>query len=163
MNTIDKAIEEIESLLKQLRLQSKKQAEADNMAKRAVDTYREIVERPTVAALLRYSMLLMGEHLRYERDYVPHAVAYTNNVLADCLEANNAARKMKDKEPISTPPFVSGLEDVLACEPEIIQDIMPVGVAYWMCMQDEENAKAGEFYRHYRDKLSRAGDTKPGA
>lgn len=80
--------------------------------------------------------LMFGEEVD-RPDYQPFWMDIFNYMLAENFELNNALRTVRGKPPLEIPPEVTEMTDEVGYEWELERQILPMGCAGYLFMEDE--------------------------
>lgn len=84
------------------------------------------------------------------------AVPWTNQLLADTWEAENAIRESAGEPILASPPEVLSNEDEIPYHSPLVEKAFPYGMARWLFREDEDIAGSREYYSLFVAAVSEA-------
>lgn len=74
------------------------------------------------------------------------AVPWTNQLLADTMEAENAIRENAGEPVLASPPVVHDNEQEIPYHSPLVEKAFPYGMARWLFREDDDVAGSREYY-----------------
>ena len=114
----------------------------------------------SVEDLYDASLALLSEEKQRVKDYPKFKIALTNQVIAECFDANNAIRETEGLEaiPKNEMPYMQEETDIIPYDIRLIRECMPYGLAALLVMDDDKE-KCAVFSNQFellKSKFSKA-------
>jgi len=84
--------------------------------------------------------------------YDSYLIPNLNRVIRDCFDYNNNERMFNDKAPLQSVPYVSTFNDELVYEDVYLHQIMPIGLAAYLLI-DDDLSKYSIYITDYKNEL----------
>ena len=87
-----------------------------------------------------------------KQDYSTNYIATLNIILQDLFTTNNSLRLARGAEELEEAPAVTGLSDEVGYEPALERNIIPLGVAGYLYVDDDETGISNVYRDQYETK-----------
>lgn len=93
-------------------------------------------------------------------DYQVNFIRHLNMKLAESFKVNNSLRRMRGLEDLPEVPRITLLTDEIPYEYELTYDLLPVGVAGYLYVDDDETGISNEYRQRWTTGLAGIGQAE---
>lgn len=100
-------------------------------------------------------MTLMDLEETDRADYEGKFLQHLNMRLEETLAINNGLRRQAGKEPMEEAPYLTEMEEEVGYESQLERLVLPLGVAMYLYVEDDETGITNDYRERYFDHLKR--------
>lgn len=102
-------------------------------------------------------MTLMDLEETDRADYEGKFLQHLNMRLEETFQINNALRRRRGEAPLLAAPYLTAMEDEAGYESQLERLVLPLGVAMYLYVEDDETGITNDYRERYFDHLERLG------